>query len=349
MHTRIRNIKKVQKRLADGTVKRYHYVRGTNRCIWTSDSPFAEGSPRYLAAIAQAGQTLISQPTGFQTVLDAFLRSSEWEDLAPRTRKDYLRYIGMIEKEFGAVPLAAMEDPRIRGKVAEWRATIPGKRQSDLALTTLVRIVSWAYDRGTIRQHHLLRTKRRWKGGQRADLIWTTEETEAVRAHAPEHVWRAFSGLLETGMRPGDLVTLTLDQVVQAGAGRRITGRSRKRDRPLAIPVSPAMEAILDSTPPGEPAHVFRNSRGAPWTVDGLSHAVRAAATAGGVRPELHLYDARGTACVRFLAEGRADLRTIATIMSWQYSYAAQMMEVYAGLDPALTEAVRLNLAATPT
>jgi hypothetical protein len=57
----------------------------------------------------------------------------------------------LIENEFGDLPLAALDDRRVRGEFKAWRdkfASTP--RKTDYARTTLSRIFSFSKDRGLI-------------------------------------------------------------------------------------------------------------------------------------------------------------------------------------------------------
>jgi hypothetical protein len=55
------------------------------------------------------------------SLVTAYRQSSDFTSLAATTRKDYLRYLKLIEEEFGTMPVAAIEDRRARGKFKAWR------------------------------------------------------------------------------------------------------------------------------------------------------------------------------------------------------------------------------------
>jgi hypothetical protein len=62
-----------------------------------------------------------------------------------------LRYIKLIEDEFGDLPIAALADRRIRGEFKSWRDKYSNTpRKADLAWTVLACILSFAKDRGII-------------------------------------------------------------------------------------------------------------------------------------------------------------------------------------------------------
>ncbi len=60
-------------------------------------------------------------------------------------------------------------------------------------------------------------------------------------------------------------------------------------------------------------------------------------------RKELRFYDARGSAATRLVLAG-ASLGEVAACMGWSVKTAAQMIEVYATLDPGLADSVLVKL-----
>lgn len=58
-----------------------------------------------------------------------------------------------------------------------------------------------------------------------------------------------------------------------------------------------------------------------------------------GIRSELRLYDARGTAVTRLL-RAKCSLSELAAHMGWSFQHAAQMLEKYVALDPDMTNEI---------
>lgn len=331
---KLKGIKRVRAKLADGTRIEYHFIQGAkgSRFWKTGDSPV--GSPEYVAAYQAAKHPPRSGST-FGDVLTDYLDSNEFQRLAPRTKADYRLWVDRIRAKFGDAPLGAFERPAIRGVAMKWRDKWTGK-QAQYAWTVLRRVVSWAYDRGKITQHHL-----RGGGGlyesDRADIIWTEPEVEAVEVAAPAHIARALRAAVETGLRPGDLVRLSKAHVI----GRRIQIRTAKKKRMASVPVTPKMAELIDSAPG---LLILTDKDGKPWEPKRLAHAVTYWRDRLEIRKDLRFYDARGSACTRLVLAG-ATLSEVAAIMAWSVPTAARMIEVYAALDPALTEGVLVKLA----
>ena len=62
-----------------------------------------------------------------------------------------------------------------------------------------------------------------------------------------------------------------------------------------------------------------------------------------GLRKDLRLYDARGTAATRRLKAG-ADLKEIATHMGCSIKHAAEVIERYVALSPNMTDGIAQKL-----
>lgn len=338
---RLRGINRVRKRLANGDVVEYHMLRGVKgSTFWKSNGDVRIGSPEYLDAYRNAARPKADGKT-FGSILDAYLASGAFRDLAPRTQADYRRWSDEIRKKWAKAPVAAFEDPRIRQQALKWRDQWSG-RNADYAWTVLARIVRWAVDDARLLiNHHLQRGSRRYKNN-RAEIIWTESEIRAVEKVAPEWVGRALRAAVETGLRPGDLIRMSKAWVQKTAFGRRIQTTTNKRKRLATVPITQEMAAILDSTP-DDRLLVLTNEAGSALTEEWLSKAVKKWARKAKVREELRLYDARG-ACVTRLVMAGATLSEIAAHMGWGLATAAKMIEVYAAMDPDFSDSVLVKL-----
>lgn len=348
--TRIKlpGINKVRKRHADGHVVQYHMIRGKPRStFWRSDSNVKLGSADYIRAYQEAvrpGSASGDEPgvtTFGKAVIDPYLVSGDFKDKAPRTRRDYQKWIDRIREKWGKAPLAVFEDPRIRQQALKWRDQWTG-RQADYAMQVLSLLVSWARDEQRILvHHHLTDSKRRYKAN-RAEIIWLEDEVLALEKVAPAYIAEPLRASVETGMRPGDLINFTRAWVFPTPTGRRVQARTRKRGKLVAIPITQKLGAIIDRAP-FDRELLFVNSRGEQWTEMGLSHAIKKWARKAGVREEVRWYDARGACVTRLVAAG-ATLAEICGYMGWEPKTAAEMIQVYAKLDPTFSDSVLLKL-----
>ena len=106
MRVRLKNILTVTKTLATGAVVAYCYAwRGGPRLTGMP------GSPEFIAAYVKAHADRRTAPPGnvFSLVAE-FRGSAEFTGLARSTRKDYSRYLRLVEEEFGDMPLAALSE-----------------------------------------------------------------------------------------------------------------------------------------------------------------------------------------------------------------------------------------------
>ena len=335
---RLIGINRVKARLADGTRVEYHSIRGAKGSrFWKSTDTIKIGSPEYLSAYQAAKRPPTGGDTFGKLIID-YLDSGEFRKLAPRTKADYRRWIDHIRDRFASAPLSVFENPKVRQAALKWRDQWNGKN-AEYAWTVLRRIVSWAVDRGELGNHYL-----RGGGGlyksDRADVIWTEPEIVTVEDSAPAHIHLALRAAAETGLRPGDLVRLSRSHVMVTPNGRRIQIRTAKKKRMASIPVTQKMAAIIDAAPG---LLILTDRDGNPWEAKRLAHAVTYWRDRLGLRKELRFYDARGSAATRLVLAG-ASLSEVAACMGWSVKTAAQMIEVYATLDPGLADSVLVKL-----
>ena len=87
-------------------------------------------------------------------------------------------------------------------------AAASGRRQADYAWTVLARVLSWSLNRGLIGVNPCERGGRLYRGGGRAEKIWTAADEAAFLERAPAHLHLPLLLALWTGQRQGDLLRL---------------------------------------------------------------------------------------------------------------------------------------------
>jgi hypothetical protein len=151
----------------------------------------------YHKAIAQkvelAPGTLVKLIRGYE-------ETSKFDELAPRTKRDYRQKLVLIEKEFGDFPIAALSDPGARGEFKDWRDKLAkrSKRQADYAWVVLARVLVVAKDRGKISINPCEKGGRLYSGSRR-DKIWTVEDENAFLEMTPAYMGLAFCSPLGRG------------------------------------------------------------------------------------------------------------------------------------------------------
>ncbi len=203
MRAKIHGVNTVHKKLADGSVRTYHYHRATGTRL--EGRP---GSPEFIESYATAERRLIDCDEGLGVgLIRAFLNSPEFQNnLQPTTQAEYRRILTAIEAKFGRAPFAALADPRFAGDALAWRDEIAASkpREADNRMIVFARLLSWAKKRQLIPANVLEGYERLYRT-DRSDKLWLPEHIAAMQRAASPELWRVFLGALFTGLRQGDL------------------------------------------------------------------------------------------------------------------------------------------------
>jgi integrase len=237
-------------------VLRYFYAwRGGPRLVGEPGSP--EFVASYMAAVAAR-----REPDGstFFSIIAGYKASQDFRGLKPRTKSDYLKHLARIEKQFGDLPLAALDDARVTRDFLEWRDGMASSpRQADYSWMVLMRLLSWARARGLTLYRPPERVERLYHA-DRSEKIWSEPQLAAFMGVASEPLQRALVLALETGQRQGDLLTLPWS----AYDGTWVRLRQGKTGRQVNIPITRRLRAVLDNTPRTATV-ILTNKRGLPW------------------------------------------------------------------------------------
>jgi integrase len=296
MRIRLKGINSKRKRLADGTFRTYYYAWKGGPALCGSP-----GTPEFVASYNEAVAKKVAPPAGvLLALLLRFQDSAEFKsEISTRTRRDYIKQIKRIERDYADFPIKGLDDPRARAEFLEWRdrLALASVRQADYAYGTLARILSWARHRG------LIRTNPCEKGGKlyhgtRVDKIWHDDDIARFMRIAPSYLCLAMLLARDTGQRQGDLLRLPWSSY----DGAVIKLRQGKTGAYVLIPVTDALKAALDAAPRCSPI-MLTNSAGAPWSASGFQGAWGKATARAGIRG-LTFGDLRGTAVVRLARAG---------------------------------------------
>jgi integrase len=288
------------KRLADGSRRVYYYAwRGGPLLKAPDGTPLEPGDPRFHVAYAAAHAERKEPVAGtLFSLIAAYRSSTEFTKRAEKTRKDYARYLRMIEEEFGTMPLTVVQDPRARGKFKQWRDSMADRpRVADYAWTVLARVLAVAKDNGTITTNVCERGGRLYEA-DRAELIWTANHIERFCAVASPELQFALVLALWTGQRQGDLIRATWPQY----DGSHIRLRQSKGGKRVVIPVGPVLKDALDPRRHAD-GTILRNTFGGSWTSDGFRTSWGKACIKADIT-DLHYHDLRGTAVTRLALAG---------------------------------------------
>jgi integrase len=331
MRIRLKGINRVTKRLADGTQRTYWYAwkGGPSLC----GEP---GTPEFMASYNEALSRKVVPPRGtLLSVLEQYQGSDNFRALADSTRRSYVSLIARIEKRFGDFPLSALTDRRSRGIFMGWRdhlAASAGRRQADYAWTVLARVLAWSFDRGLVAANPCERGGRLYRGGGRAEKIWTPADEASFMERAPAHLHLPLLLALWTGQRQGDLLRLPWSGY----DGTHIRLRQGKTGKRVEIRVGAPLKAALDATPKRSTI-ILTNSDGKPWTSDGFRASWGKACRLAGV-VGVKFNDLRGTAVTRLALAGCTEAE-IATITGHSLRGVRAILDShYLSRNPALGE-----------
>ena len=275
-------VRRVSKRLADGSIKVYEY-------------PALPTKRRAVIALP---------PDSIRELLAAYERSPEWANLATRTRRNHniaLRHLHAIQ-HLSVAGLRRRDILTLRDAIA----TGIGHGAANAFTARLGAILSWARDRGWIeyspadRLHAL-------PGGHFPS--WSEDALAAALHVAPEPVRRALLMAVHTGQRRGDLVAARWSDL--AGGVWRLT--QEKTGRTLVVPLHPHLAAEIAAWRQSATAvTVLTNAAGTPWHRDALTMAVMRVMEETG-RKGHGIHGLRKLAAVR-LAEAGCSVHEIAAI-----------------------------------
>lgn len=328
-------------------------------------TPLQPGDPQFVVAYSAAHTDRKKPTTGTVfSLIAAYKSSTEFTSLSARSKKDYLRYLAMIERRFGKMPISAAQVPAARGVFKTWRDGIAnaqpltakeraaarkagtpaqpvGDRQADYAWGMLARVLSVAKDRGTITTNVCERGGKLYEV-DRAEVIWKPEHIRAFAAVASDELRFALVLAVWTAQRQGDLIKLTWLQY----DGTHIRLKQGKRKARVAIPVGAVLKAELDARRPDN-AHgeILVNTRGKAWTGDGFRTSWGKACTAGGLDDaDVRFNDLRGTAVTRLALAG-CTVPQIASITGHSLKDVERILQAhYLGGKFELAEAAMLKL-----
>jgi integrase len=294
----LKGLMKVKKTLASGKTIYYCYAwRGGPLLKTKSGEPLQPGDPLLGGAFRLAhAQRKAPPPTDLSSLITLYRGSSDFRRAKPVTRQEYDRYLDKIRMEFGRLSLDELQKPATRGSFKEWRDQMADKpRTADFAWMVLVRVLSFAKDRGMISVNIAERGGRLYRSTRR-DRTWSDADVAAFEATAPPHMHLAIQLALWTGQRKGDLLRISWRDF--DGTNLRFT-QTKTKARVL-VPVGPWADVLSSQRGNGT---ILTNSRGRAWTSDGFNTSWRKWCAKAGIA-DLTFHDLRGTAITRMALAG---------------------------------------------
>lgn len=303
----------------------YHYAwRGGPRL---TGEP---GSPEYVAGFHAAHAARKAPPTGtLKELLTRYKASRDYAALGAHTVRAYAKHLDAIDAKWGTMPLAAVDDPKVRLRFLDWRDSMADRpRTADMAVGVLKTLLAWGKERVLVHTNQAEDIKRLHRV-DKADAIWTADDVAAFLGKdaegepiaSKELVWALELGL-HTGLRQSDLIRLGWGH----RQGEAFTFRTSKRGKTVTIPVTAAARALLERIDKRGPMILTTQRGKRPWTADGLRSSFGKACKAAGVRRTFH--DLRRTAATNLLIAG-VESAQVAMIMGWSEEDVEAMKRKY--------------------
>lgn len=353
MRVKLKGVYVHHKSLRNGTLRSYYSLRGygTLRAAPEDDGePFFPGSPAFMRAYSAAiAKPREARTTGtLQALIDGYRASSDYRKLAERTRKDYDAHLDKIAEAmliksapaFATYPLDAIDDPKIRRRLLDWRDEVAksSPRQADARFGVLRIVLEWGRNRGLLNHNHATRPKKVYSA-DRSDKIWLPEHIEAFRAVADSSLTLALDLALWTGQRQGDLLKLGWSSYKDGRLGFRQGKRKRKIDMPVAADLKRRLDGEARRA-----ATILTTASGRPWGKINFQHHWRKATLAAGL-DGLHFHDLRGTTCT-MLAEADCTPPQIAAMLGWTVKTVNDMLDRYQAMTASLSDSAVAKLEA---
>lgn len=253
-----------------------------------------------------------------EALVDLYRESPAYLNLAPATQTDYRLWLDRISHRFGRVKLH-MVMPELRPHILLWRDELADTpRAADRGVKMLGTLFAWALERGLVNDNPA-RGVRSLHKVNRADLIWEARHWKAVEG-LPEPILKVLRLASLTGLRQGDLLRLTWEQV---GKHDIETTAQKTRSR-VVIPLYPELRAELGRK--GKQTGVILKSvTDQPWTPSGFRTAWQRNRPKGFDRT---FHDLRGTFVTTLAAKGMPD-QDIAYIVGWTTDQVAAIRRRY--------------------
>ena len=339
VRARLSGLHKATKRLSGGRVAVYAYAfrggdliaRADGRNLADANDALekALGQPDTLARLDAARKPIrhTDDRAYVRGLIGAFKASPEYARLGDASKTEYARHLKAFDAEFGAFKVRVVE--QATPDIVDWRddAFSDKPRTADYLMGTIGRLFGWAKAR-KLASHNPVEGIERLHRADRSDVIWTDADLVKICAEASPRVQQAIRLAAETGLRMGDLLTLTWGEVGDHG----ITKRTSKRGRVATIPFSQAGRDLI-ATIPKVSTVVLTNNRGKPWTRDGFKSVFQQAKADAGITG-LRFHDLRGTAVTR-KAVSYPDLTSadLALIFGWSPDHVQALLAKYVSRD----------------
>lgn len=301
----------------------------------------APGTQAFLQELADATAGRYALDTSKVSALVAQYRSNDdFKKLASSTQDLWSPWLDRIRDHFGTLSIRQLDRPAMKPEIRRWHSSRKATpRAADTGLQVLSRVCSFGISEGKLASNPCEGVPYLHKSN-RADVIWTPENVQALLKHASEEMSSAVRLAALTGLRREDLLNLSWSHVrLDKRYIEMTTGKSRGR-RTVVIPITDILCTLLQAIPK-RATTVLTSSKRRPWTGDGFGSSWwKTREDAGMGDANLRFHDLRGTAATNFYLAGFS-YREIAQTLGWSEERVERLIERYVKRDEIIKDRIR--------
>jgi len=207
---------------------------------------------------------LVGQPRTMGALIDAYLKSPEFQTLAPKTGDAYLSRLEKVRKAWGDRPAAEIR----ASDVLKLRDALAVEQSApNETIASLSAVFSWSIPREWRDTNPCKGVPRIAKGD--AFAPWPDDKVELLKTRGPRPIYWAAMLALYTGQRRGDVLRMMWSDIDQQGL---ILVRQGKTGKRLWIPLHSRLREILAEIPRNS-THILTSGLGRPWKEFGFATA----------------------------------------------------------------------------
>ena len=271
------------------------------------------GTGDFFSELAEIERRLKSEqtlPGTLGLLLSAYRGSPVYANLAASTRRSYAQIMNLV-KPLQDMPLVELTPPFIAG-LRDRIAENHGRRQANYIMAVMSVACEYGREQGLLRDNPVKGVKRvkRPRDAAKANRPWTEEECRTVLAEVPYQLRVPVALAMFTGLRKGDVLSLTKSAIRDG----QIWRRTSKTGQEISLPIHPDLADLLASAPHHGAVTIAATTNGTPWTESGFNStfikAIAKLSRSGRVGPGLTFHGLRHTVGT-LLIEAGYDIDTV--------------------------------------
>lgn len=245
-----------------------------------------------------------ARPRSIADLVETYRGSPQFEDRAPKTRKDYGAILDRIKAKYGRVMVASIERDEVVEMYAKLR-TSTGEAMAAAIMRVWRILLGFAYDSGWRKDNPAKGLKLKTIAPR--DQKWSEAQVRTFCDQAEKEGLFSMSLAVDIAydlaQRQGDVIKLRWPQWTGGG----FVLRQGKTKTPVAVPVSPRVALLINAMIRTDGEILICEKTNAPWKLDHFRHEFARIRKAAGLPSDLQYRDLRRTALTEAGAAGATD------------------------------------------